>query len=385
MTRSAFITHTAHCLPNAPVGNEDMERLLGMVGGRASRARAVVLRSNGIVSRHYAIDPATGISTHSNTDLTAEAIRGLGQQGAPLQNLELLACGTTMPDQIAPGHGVMVHGAIGTPTCEVASLGGICVAGTLALKHAFMSVAGGFTENAVASGSERSSAQMRAWQFEGEMDARTAALEKRPALAFEKDFLRWMLSDGAGAFWIAPAPRAGGLSLRIDFIDIFSYAHDYPPCMYAGAEKAEDGSLSGWRDAGSHAALAKRSLLALKQDVRLLDTGIAETSKRAFRDLLAKRPQLRAEAIDWFLPHYSSAYFRPVMRAAMPPEFVIPEGRWFSNLARVGNVGAASIYLMIDELFHSAQLKAGQQLLCFVPESGRFTMSFIHLTVVAGA
>lgn len=382
MTRPVFITHSGHCLPNAPVGNDDMECVLGLVAGKPSRARALVLRSNGITSRHYAINPITGESTHSNTQLTVEAIRSLGEQGAPLEAIQLLACGTTMPDQIAPGHGVMVHGALGTPTCEVASLGGICVSGTVALKHAFMSVAGGFTENAVASGSERSSAQMRAWQFEAEMEARNAALEKRPALAFEKDFLRWMLSDGAAAFWLAPMPRAEGLSLRIDFIDVFSYAHDYPPCMYAGAEAGEDGSLRGWRDAGSHAALAQRSVLALKQDVRLLDTGITETSARAFRDLLAKRPALRAEQTDWFLPHYSSAYFRPVMRAAMPPGFVIPEERWFTNLATVGNVGSASVYLMIDELLHSGRLQAGQKLLCFVPESGRFTMSFIHLSVV---
>jgi 3-oxoacyl-[acyl-carrier-protein] synthase-3 len=37
---------------------------------------------------------------------------------------------------------------------------------------------------------------------------------------------------------------------------------------------------------------------------------------------------------------------------------------------------------MIDELFKNGQLTAGDRLLCFIPESGRFTGSLMHLTAV---
>jgi 3-oxoacyl-[acyl-carrier-protein] synthase-3 len=37
---------------------------------------------------------------------------------------------------------------------------------------------------------------------------------------------------------------------------------------------------------------------------------------------------------------------------------------------------------MVDELLKSGRLKAGDRLLGFVPESGRFTGSLMHLTVV---
>ena len=49
---AVFITRMASVLPNAPVSNERMESVLGQVGGRPSRARALVLRSNGIQARH---------------------------------------------------------------------------------------------------------------------------------------------------------------------------------------------------------------------------------------------------------------------------------------------------------------------------------------------
>ncbi len=50
----------------------------------------------------------------------------------------------------------------------------------------------------------------------------------------------------------------------------------------------------------------------------------------------------------------------------------IPQERWFTNLATKGNTGAASIYIINDELRRSGRLRTGQRLLCYVPESGRF-------------
>ena len=47
-----------------------------------------------------------------------------------------------------------------------------------------------------------------------------------------------------------------------------------------------------------------------------------------------------------------------------------------------GNVCAASIYLIMEDRFKSGELKPGQRLLCFIPESGRLSHCFMHLTVV---
>jgi 3-oxoacyl-[acyl-carrier-protein] synthase-3 len=51
-------------------------------------------------------------------------------------------------------------------------------------------------------------------------------------------------------------------------------------------------------------------------------------------------------------------------------------------LSWVGNVGAASPYLMLEELFHSGKLKAGDKLLMGIPESARFNYAYALLTVV---
>lgn len=60
---AVFITRTSVFLPNAPVANDAIESILGMIAGKPSRARRIILRSNGIRQRHYAIDPVSGKQT----------------------------------------------------------------------------------------------------------------------------------------------------------------------------------------------------------------------------------------------------------------------------------------------------------------------------------
>ncbi|MGH8322153.1 MAG: beta-ketoacyl-ACP synthase III [Gammaproteobacteria bacterium] len=381
MTGKAYITNLSAFLPNAPISNDEMESVLGMIGGRPSRARRIILRSNGIKTRHYAIDPATGKATHSNAQLTAAAVRGLANGNFKLDQIDLLACGTTYADQLVPGHANMVHGELGIPPCENVSTSGVCISSTTALKYAMLGVADGEFLHAVSAGSETPSSVMHARNFQAESDMQIEALEKQAAMAFQKDFIRWMLSDGAGAALIEPQPAEKGLSLRIDWIVERSYANEQPACMYGGAEKLEDGSLKGWQEYDP-SEWAERSVFTIKQDVKQLNEHVmAYTVERPLREI-PKLRNLKPESIDFFLPHYSSHYFRDKVRGHMlKAGFDIPFERWFTNLYTKGNTGAASLYIILEELFHSGRLKSGQRLLCYIPESGRFSTAWMHLTV----
>lgn len=71
-----FITKAAKFFPNDPVSNDDMECYLGMVDGKPSKARRIVLRRNGIKQRYYAMD-REGNTTHTNVQMAANAVRGI--------------------------------------------------------------------------------------------------------------------------------------------------------------------------------------------------------------------------------------------------------------------------------------------------------------------
>jgi 3-oxoacyl-[acyl-carrier-protein] synthase-3 len=372
------------CLPNAPVGNDEMESILGQVGKRASRARRITLRSSGILSRYYAIDPTTGRPTHTNAQMTALAVRdALARVNWRVGDLGMLACGTSSPDQIIPAHAHMVHGELGEAPLEVISVAGVCSAGMAALKHAYLSVRAGDCSRAVSCGSELASSFMAARNLAHEELDTVVGVERAPELAFEKDFLRWMLSDGAGAALVSNEPIDGRLALRIDWIEGISLAHELPVCMYSGAVRLPDGTLRGWRNADSPEDMVRDDYLAVKQDARLLDARITRLFARDTLLAIATRRGIVAHEFDWFLPHYSSEYFRSVLMDGLAAlNFSIPESRWFTNLAQVGNVGSASIYLMLEELVNSGRLERGQKLLCFVPESARFTVYYMQLTVI---
>ncbi len=379
--RPVFITGLGAFFPNAPVDNDRMEDVLGMAGGKPSRARRLVLAKNGIKQRYYAIEPGSRRLTHSNADMTARAVQAaLARAQTPIGEVDCLVCGTSSPDQFKPGHAHMVQGALAAPPMEVNSIAGVCTAGAVAMKYAWMAIAGGDANIAVSTGSELASSFMRADRFDAEPDA--DALERRPVLAFEQDFLRWMLSDGAGAAVLRSVPASSGPSLRIDWIDCVSYGGELPVCMYSGAHKDPDGRLRGWREVPI-AVAGRDGYFAVKQDTRLLDRHIVETSVTRPLAAIAARRRLDARAVDWFLPHYSSEYFRPLLHKALADlGLAIPYERWFTNMANVGNVGSAMIYVILEELFRSGALRKGQRLLCLVPESARFSTCYMHFTVV---
>ena len=374
---SVYINKIAKFLPNEPISNNEMELVLGQIGGKPSRARRVILRSNGIKQRYYAIDKEQNIN-YNNAQLTAKAIRNLN---IDLDKIESLSCGTTLPDQIMPNHAVMVHGELKSKPCEVVATSGICLSGITALKHAYLSVKSQESTTAVATGSEVVSTLLHAKNFKAESAFNEQEFEKRPEIAFEKDFLRWMLSDGAGAMLLQDTPNENGISLKIEWIEIFSFANEFEACMYAGGEK-ENGQLKGYKEYGQEDWLSK-SLFTIKQDIKLLNANIVEVTVRRTLEKVLEKRELSADEISWFLPHYSSKYFEDeVYDSLVKANFEIPKERWFTNLTKCGNTGSASIYIMLEELFNSEQLSKGEKILCYVPESGRFSSSFMLLKVV---
>src|SRR6516165_3421138 len=135
-----YIINTASYFPNNPVSNEEMEEYLGLINKNPSKSKRIVLRNNGIKRRFYALDKE-GKPTHTNAEMTAMAVRKLFHNAEELKSIEMLACGTSSPDQMMPSHGVMVHGELPeTRAIEVVSPAGVCCAGMHAFKYAYMAV-----------------------------------------------------------------------------------------------------------------------------------------------------------------------------------------------------------------------------------------------------
>ncbi len=378
--KEVYITRTASYLPNEPVSNEEMEEYLGLINDKPSKARRIVLRNNGIKRRFYALTKE-GQPTHTNAEMTSLAVRALfDNKPEGLASFQLLSCGTSSPDQMMPSHAVMVHGWLPEANAiEVVSPSGVCCAGMHALKYAYMAIRTGDVDTAVTTGSERMSRKMRSEVFKDEM-LKLAELEENPYISFEKEFLRWMLSDGASAFLISNKKNEAGLNLRIEWIDGISHANHMEVCMYMGSEKMPDGKLKSYMDFTPE-EIASQSILSLKQDVKLLSEYIVPLGAIKLKALFDQKG-LSSSDIDYFLPHMSSEFFRNKIAEHLALNGLpISKEKWFTNLDSMGNVGAGSVYLMIDELFNSGRLKKGEKILLLVPESARFSYMYALLTV----
>ncbi len=375
-----YINQTSAFLPNDPISNNEMESYLGLINNNPSKSRSIVLRNNGIKTRYYALDKNSK-PTHSNAQMTALAISGLFTDSSiKISDIGLLSCGTSSPDQMMPSHGVMVHGWVpDTGPVEVVSPSGVCCAGMHAFKYAYLAIKTGDVNSAVATGSERFSGSLVSQVFEEEAH-KLSQLKEDPYISFDKEFLRWMLSDGASAFLMSNKPNEQGLSLRVEWVEGVSYADELEVCMYMGCEKQSDGSLKSYMDFSQPEILSK-SIFSIKQDVKLLGKNIVTKGGAKLKELLVKH-EMNTKDIDFFLPHMSSEFFKSKIYDQLElNDNSIPYEKWFVNLDKVGNVGAASVYLMVNELFRSGILKKGQKILLLVPESSRFSYMYSLLTV----
>lgn len=372
----AYITAMGRFLPGEPVPNEEIEDYIGSVGLASSELREQTLANCGIKTRHYAIDKQHR-TLFSNTDMAVAAIRqAVDRSDITLDDIDLIAAATAVPDLIAPGIASSIHGELGSPPCEIVTTHGICSSGMMALKNAYLQVAAGEKKAAVASASELASRFMRSDRF-----ADVRRVSEDGAIAMEMAFLRYMLSDGAGAAVVQDRPAADGVSLRIDWISLTSYANTEQTCMYMGS--ADNSAKRTWWDYPSAAEAAADGALALRQNLGLLPH-LVRLGVKEYQRLLDEG-RFDPDELAWFPAHYSSERMKSMVLKEIERKKVrgpSPE-KWFSNLHRVGNMGSASIFVILEEMLSEKLVSPGDKLLVMVPESGRFAVSFAHLTAVS--
>lgn len=362
-----YITSTGAYFPGEPVGNDDIDRYIAPINALSPRIKRRILGENGIVTRHYAIDDQ-GRSTHTCAALAANAVRACLNGGgeSTLSDIDLLAAATSSGDLILPGFANMLQAELRAPAMTTASHHGVCASGMAALQHAALALQHGQHRQALVAAAE----------FPSRLFKRSRFAPAGYDADFDAHFLRWMLSDGAGAWRLSQRP-GDGLSLKLEQLHLKSFSGELPLCMQAGL--APDGRL--WGDHEDFTAADAAGAMLLRQDIRLLpqlfDVATHEYVK------LAQAGAIDPASIDHFLCHYSSERFAPVVeRCLRLAQLDIPREKWYSNLKFRGNLGSASIFTMLDDFLRERKPKPGDNILLFVPESGRFTVAFALLKVV---
>ncbi len=357
-----YITRTGSYLPGSPVDNDSIEKHLGSLAGEAE-VKSRVLAMNGITCRYYAQD-TNQRPTHDVYELgelAAERCLADLQLSHPIT---CLAAGTTFAPLAAPGYSSILHARLARQgwldhPVEVASLAGICSSAATALVAAIRAVASGDHRVAICVGAEHASEVLKASVI-CPVDDRAQHRQIRSSQWFMSVFLRFMLSDGAGAMLLEDRPNDSRVSLRVNWTHALSFANEAPLCM----------------------KLESRTAL-LSQDLGVLSKHLFPAAGTFLRDALARHDDT-LDSHQMILPHMSSFFFRRNMERVIAAHCRDPSRRvpCWTNLATAGNTGAASIFVMLDEYLQQHRLCDGERLLLFVPESGQFNFVLISLTAV---
>jgi len=367
--KNVYIVGTGSWMPGAPVSNDEIDEFIQPINRQSERLKKNILRENGILTRYYGID-REGKTTVSLSKMAANAVdAALKDANLTLNDFSLLTTGTVGGDVAVPGFANMLQGEMKAPPMETSTHTGICASGVIALRHAADAV----------ELKRHDRACVAACEMPSRMFKKTRFTESGYHADFDSHFLRWMLSDGAGSMLLSHKPRPHGLSLKLNHIHIKSFSGDYPTCMQIGAP--HDQPDVSYLDYHSLHEAEKEGSFLLRQNIRLLphlfELGIHEYIE------LQKNGVFKASEIDHFLCHYSSEKFAPVVQELLDKAGAsIPKERWYSNLKVKGNTGSASIFIMLDDFIKERSVKPGQKILCFIPESARFTVSYILLEVV---
>ena len=356
---NCFITQTGSFLPGSPVSNDEIEKYLGSIDGE-EEVKKTVLKMNGIVSRYYAQDDQQQ-PTFDVYQLACEAIQNCLTKRD--RSVSLLTVGTTYAPLGGPGIGSIVHsqlqerGLVSRPV-EIGSHSGICTSAAAAMVSAIRGVAAGEHETAICVGSEHASRPLKAAAFDP-VDDRAEGVDLRKTKWFMAAFLRFMLSDGAGAFLLEQQPKSSGVSFKVNWTHSRSYAHETPLCM-----KLENQGIKITQDI----AILSKYLMPMAAKFS------AEAMERYNDDLINYK---------MVLPHLSSFFFRKkterMMQQFSSSSDPVP---YWTNLATVGNTGSASIYIMLDHYIRENEVNDGDKLMLFIPESGQFNFVMVSLTAV---
>lgn len=363
-----YIEAAGYHLPGPAISNAAMDAYIAPLNRISGRIKARILAENGIATRHYGID-AEGNTVISHAQLAAAAVHDcLARAQAGLGDVSLLSVGSSGGDALMPGFANMIQGELGAPPMSTLSSQGVCAAGVSAIQHAAQGIELGAHRQALALAAEMPSRMFKRSRFG----------PRGYDSDFDAHFLRWMLSDGAGALLLTDSPSGrGGLRLKLNWIHQQSFAGDYPVCMQLGLSQDRSTSFLDYPSASEAEA---KGALSLRQDIRLLphlfDVSIHEYVK------LVEAGWVKAGEVDHFLCHYSSEKFIPVVEELLDKAGLsIARERWYSNLRTRGNTGAASIFIMLAEFLDTHSLKAGEKILCFIPESGRISAAYMLLEV----
>ena len=208
------ILGTGAFLPGKPLSIDEVDAVLGRLEQAPRRIQKWLDRMRGLMDElleveyyHYAIDPESGAFTEDNITMSVKAARqAIANAGIDAGDIDFIAYGSAHQDQM-PTASVRIQEALGIERCAEMSIHANCTSAYKAFLTAFDFIRLGRAKTALVVSSNMSSSELRASYYNQEIVKK------------EELFLRYFLSDGAGAVILQAAEDGEGLFVNNCYIE----------------------------------------------------------------------------------------------------------------------------------------------------------------------
>ena len=310
MNQNAGIIGTGHAYPKGILTNADLEKIV-------ETSDEWIFSRTGIKQRHKA---AEGEYTSQFGTLAAK--QAIERAGLQPEDIDLIVCATTTPDQIMPSTGALIQARLGAVNAAGMDIFAACSGFLYGITMVESMIRTGQVKNAVVIGAEVLT------KYVDYTDRGTCVI----------------FGDGAGAAVLAPVAEGKGIlatKIRSD--------GRYEEALYAPGGGTKLGTTHETIKNGDHFFKMKGNEL-FKVAVR----SMAEISKE-----MLDKAGYTVEDIDLVVPHQANQRITDAVASRLN----VPEEKVYSNIAEHGNTSSASIPIALDECIQSGKIKEGSLVL----------------------
>jgi len=307
---NAGILGMGHAYPEGILTNADLEKIV-------ETSDEWITTRTGIKQRHKAAD-------HEYTSQfgTTAARMALDRAGLKPDEIDIIICATTTPDQIMPSTGALIQAQIGASNAAGMDVFAACSGFLYGLTMVESMIRTGQIKNALVVGAEVLT------KYVDYTDRGTCVI----------------FGDGAGAAVLGPVNSGRGILATKIKSD-----GRYEEQLYAPGGGTKLGTTHATIDNGMHFFKMKGNEL-FKVAVRSMAEISAEMLEKA---------GLTVDDIDLVIPHQANQRITDAVASRLG----VPEERVYSNIAEHGNTSSASIPIAMDECIESGRIKEGDTVL----------------------
>ncbi|MCA1622830.1 MAG: ketoacyl-ACP synthase III [Acidobacteria bacterium] len=310
MANNAGIIGMGHAYPSGILTNADLEKIV-------DTSDEWITSRTGIKQRHKA---AEGEYTSQFGTLAAK--QALDRAGLKAEDIEIIICATTTPDQIMPSTGALIQAEIGARNAAGMDVFAACSGFLYGLTMVESMIRTGQIRNALVIGAEILT------KYVDYTDRSTCVI----------------FGDGAGAAVVSAVPEDRGI-LATKIMSDGRFAEQ----LYAPGGGTRMGTTKETIDGGMHFFKMKGNEL-FKIAVR----SMADISKE-----MLDKAGYTVDDVDLVIPHQANQRITDAVAGRLG----VPEEKVYSNIAEHGNTSSASIPIALDECLQSGKIKEGDLVL----------------------